>query len=140
MDPLTVPGTLDHLSQIREFVRAAASQAGIDQAAAYRLQLAVDEIATNAATHGYLEHNTSGPITLTAELTPEALTITMFDLAPPFDPRQLGAPRHVGKPVQEWHIGGLGVYLTAEFVDRFDYAYERGGNCNKFVVFRNDQD
>ncbi len=53
MDAVTFPGTLDALSPIRDYVKAAAEAAGLDHSAAYNLVLAVDEIATNVIVHGY---------------------------------------------------------------------------------------
>ena len=53
MEPLILPGTLDSLSKIGAYVLEAASQAGLERKIAYRLRLAVDEIATNSIVHGY---------------------------------------------------------------------------------------
>jgi len=55
MDSMVVPGVLDSLSAIGRYVLGAAWAAGLDKRAAYRLRLAVDEIATNAVLHGYQE-------------------------------------------------------------------------------------
>ncbi|MGA9380780.1 MAG: ATP-binding protein, partial [Phormidium sp.] len=53
MEQLTVPGTLDSLSKISDYVLSAASAAGLDKKASYKLRLAVDEIATNVIVYGY---------------------------------------------------------------------------------------
>ena len=52
MDGLTVGATLESLSAIGAFIRDAAAEAGLDSRAAYRLRLAVDEMATNIIVHG----------------------------------------------------------------------------------------
>ena len=62
MEDLSVPGTLDSLAVIREYVKAAADEAGLDGRRAYRLQLAVDEIATNIVNHGYSEAGITGSV------------------------------------------------------------------------------
>jgi anti-sigma regulatory factor (Ser/Thr protein kinase) len=52
MKPVTVPATLDALQSVRRYVLDAAQRAGLDASRAYRLRLAVDEVATNIITHG----------------------------------------------------------------------------------------
>jgi serine/threonine-protein kinase RsbW len=49
----SLPAVLDSLGEIRRYVKEAAERAGIDEARAYQLQLAVDEIATNIILYGY---------------------------------------------------------------------------------------
>ena len=136
MQPLKVPGNLDSLSAIGQFVNAAASQAGLDKKTAYRLRLAVDEIATNIIVHGYDEAGLTGEIWALSEISDAALTIILEDSSPPFDPRNLGRPEHIDRPVEERPIGGLGIYLTIENVDKFDYEYVNNRNRNIFVVNR----
>ena len=134
--PLTVPGTLDSLSLIRDTVRAAAAQAGLDRKRSYRLELAVDEIATNIVNHGYQEAGRTGDVVTRATIDEKALTITLEDTAVPFDPRRLRRPEQIDLPLAERPIGGLGVFLAIENVDEFRYEYVDGHNRNTFVVKR----
>jgi anti-sigma regulatory factor (Ser/Thr protein kinase) len=136
MEPLTVPGTLDSLSTIGQYVNAAALAAGLDKKVSYRLRLAVDEVATNSIIHGYEESGLTGNLVVSSEITPETLTITLEDTAPPFDLRSLGRPGHIDKPAEERPIGGLGVYLTIANVDKFNYEYVNQRNRNIFTVKR----
>ena len=87
MEPLTVPGTLDALATIGKYVLAAAAVAGLDNKAAYRLRLAVDEIATNIIAYGYQPMGQDGVIDVRADIDEQTLTITLEDTAPAFDPR-----------------------------------------------------
>ena len=64
MQTLTLPGTLESLKPIREQVMAAAEEAGLENKAANRLILAVDEIATNVIMHAYEEAGRDGDIGL----------------------------------------------------------------------------
>ena len=66
MKPITVPGTLASLSLIRDYARAAAAEAGLDKKRTYRLELAVDEIATNIVNHGYQEAGLTGDVVVRA--------------------------------------------------------------------------
>ena len=137
MEPLTVPGILDSLSAIGQYVNAAALAAGLDKKVSYRLRLAVDEIATNSIIHGYEESGLTGDVVVYSEILPDTLTIIVEDTAPPFDLRTLAErPDHIDKPVEDRPIGGLGVYLTIQNVDKFDYEYVNNRNRNIFIVNR----
>lgn len=81
MQPLTVPGTLDSLKAIANYVLAAAAAAGLDKKASYHLHLAADEIATNIITYGYQEAGRSGAVDLRAELDENTLTVILEDRA-----------------------------------------------------------
>lgn len=101
----------------------------------YRLRLAVDEIATNIIVHGYEESNLEGNITIIASIDEKCLTITLEDTGPVYDPATRPDPENLHQPMEERSIGGLGVYLAFQGVDRF--TYERVGNCNRNIFVMN---
>jgi len=136
MEPLTVPGTLDSLDEIARYVIAAAAEAGLERKAAYRLRLAVDEIATNIVTYGYERSGLSGSVKVSADLDAETLTVKLEDQAIPYNPLETPSPDDLDAPLEERDLGGLGVYLTIQGVDRFDYEWRDGSNCNIFVMRR----
>jgi serine/threonine-protein kinase RsbW len=131
MDSLTVPGTLDSLGAIGEYVEDAAAVAGLDRKSAYNLRLAVDEVATNTIIHGYQEAGTSGDLTVQAEVTDDAVAITIEDTAAAYDPRGAELPDddELSGPLQDRPVGGLGLFLAFTVVDEFDY--ERVGDRNR---------
>jgi anti-sigma regulatory factor (Ser/Thr protein kinase) len=138
MQSLTVPGKLESLGAIAEFVQSAASQAGLSKKTAYNLRLAVDEIATNVVVHGYQEAQMEGEVTVTADVDDQRLTIALEDTAGPFDPTDSRTPAQeaLERPLEERPVGGLGVYLALSSVDEF--VYERVGerNRNIFIMRR----
>ena len=129
-----VPGTLDSLGPIREFVKTAAVEAGLDSKRTYRLQLAVDEISSNIVIHGYEEHGLTGDVEVRADIGPESLTITLIDSAVAYNPLNRPQPDDLDAPLENRMIGGLGVYLAVQNVDEFLYRYVDGCNHNIFVV------
>jgi serine/threonine-protein kinase RsbW len=136
METVSVPGTLESLTVIREYIKAAAEEAGLDVRRIYRLQLAVDEIATNIINHGYRESGRSGDVRMCAEIDHDSLTITLEDTAVPFDPRRMKRPEQIDLPLAERPIGGLGVFLAMESVDEFRHEYVDNMNRNVFVMRR----
>jgi serine/threonine-protein kinase RsbW len=136
MDPLTLPATLESLDPLVQYVLSAATAAGLDRKAAYRLRLAVDEIATNIITHGYAEADLAGDVVVQASVGDEQLVITLEDWAPAFDPRLQEDPDHIDKPSHERPIGGLGVFLALKSADGFDYEYRDHKNRNILTMKR----
>ncbi|MDX1978004.1 MAG: anti-sigma regulatory factor [Pseudanabaenaceae cyanobacterium bins.68] len=134
MEPLVVSGKLDSLSAIAQYVLAAASAAGLDKKAGYKLRLAIDEVATNIVMHGYDEAGLEGDITIKAEISPQRLTISLEDRAIPYDPTCHQEPDCLDLPLQERQIGGLGVFLALDGVDQFDYEFIGGCNRNIFTI------
>jgi anti-sigma regulatory factor (Ser/Thr protein kinase) len=136
MKTLTVSGTLDSLGEIAKYVMQAAEAASLDKKSAYKLRLAVDEIATNIIIHGYEEAGLTGKIDLSAEIDDSTLTICIEDTGAKYDPNRtlVVKEKELTKPLAERPIGGLGVYLAIQGVDK--YLYERIGNRNRniFVV------
>ena len=136
MDPISVPGTLDALSPIRNYVKAVAEEAGLERAAVYNLILAVDEIATNVVEHGYQEAGRSGDISVGATSGDNTLEIRLADTGKSFDPT--AQPEYsaiqLSKPLEEYPIGGLGIMLAKHGVDELRYEATENGNICRFIV------
>ncbi|WP_291993007.1 anti-sigma regulatory factor [Candidatus Accumulibacter sp. ACC003] len=132
----SIPANLAALSSIRQLVTQACQEAGLSEAASYRLTLAVDEIATNIITHGYQEHGATGDIAITIERTDHHLTVILEDTGVAYDPREQGMPTadDLDKPLSDREIGGLGVFLALQGVDRFDYQRRNAVNRNTLEV------
>jgi anti-sigma regulatory factor (Ser/Thr protein kinase) len=139
MPILTLPGELDSLGPIGDFVVAEAARAGLDRKAAYHLRLAVDELATNVVVHGYGESGLTGPIVVESRLSDESLAIVLEDDGPADDPRQRDQEQlesQFSTPLEERSIGGLGVYLALRLMDEFHYERVGQRNRSTLVVHR----
>ena len=136
MEKHSLPAVLDSLAEIRRCVKEAADSAGIEEARAYQLQLAVDEIATNIISYGYKDVGASAVISISGEMRDGVLVIMLEDRAQAFDPRTMQMPEaeDLAKPLEERTIGGLGIFLATQGVDRFDYRREGDRNLTIFAV------
>lgn len=134
LEPLTVHGIPDNLSRLMDYVAWAAAAGGLDEAATYRLSLAVDEIATNVVLHGYADYNQEGDLTVWAEGDEAQLRICLEDTGHPFDPRQVPRPDDLDRPLEERRDGGLGIFLALWGVDGFTYHRVGGKNRSVFVM------
>jgi serine phosphatase RsbU (regulator of sigma subunit)/anti-sigma regulatory factor (Ser/Thr protein kinase) len=136
VDALTLPGNLDALSPIRDYVKAAANSAGLDHTATYNLLLAVDEIATNVVMHGYEEAGLQGDISIVAKNEDNRLVIELLDHGKSYDPNLHKAPDDEGlcKELSDRPIGGLGIMLARDGVDDLQYQSTEWGNVHRFIV------
>jgi anti-sigma regulatory factor (Ser/Thr protein kinase) len=134
LEPLTLPGRADYLSQLMDYVTWAAAACGLPEAAAYRLSLAVDEIATNVVIHGYEDAGRSGDLTVWAETAADRLIICLEDTGEPFDPRQVPQPADLDRPLEERRDGGLGIFLALWGVDGFSYERRGDKNRSEFIM------
>ncbi len=138
MEPLTVSATLDSLDEIAQYVMQAAGAAELPKKSAYKLRLAVDEIATNIITYGYKDADADATIHLQASLDESTLMICVEDLSTPFNPLQQVPFEEstVQAPIADRPIGGLGIFLAVDGVDEFNYERVGDRNRNTFVVRR----
>jgi len=135
MKPLTVPGTLKSIRAVGRYVLDVAAEAGLESQAAYRLRLAVDEIATNAVLHGYQRAGTEGELVVSAVCDKAKLTIILEDSSPPFDPRDVPPPADLEWRPPDRPAGGLGVLLALRGVDEFEHRWVNECNHNMFVQY-----
>lgn len=123
---LRLNAKLSDLEEIRNFVEKHAQRLSVDPSAIYDILLSVTEMVTNIIVHGYRGESGSVEIEITQQ--EDALVVFLRDQAPPFDPTQVPTP-DITLPLEQRPVGGLGVYLTREFMDRMSYRQgPQGGN------------
>lgn len=126
MESITVPATLESLARISDFISDATTRVGLDDHAAWQVQLAVDEAATNIIQHGYSPDQV-GDIDLSWRVDGVQFAITLCDRGRRFNPADVPAP-DISSPLEERQPGGLGIYLMGRLMDsvRFEYDQQRG--------------
>lgn len=128
-------GDLGSLEKLRAFVKTTANEANISESENYKLVLAVDEVASNIVLYGYERSGTTGTIEVICRTEKDYFLVRLEDTAPAFNPLQVETPDSLDEDIEDRPIGGLGIYL-AHGIDKFDYEYKNGKNCNIFVVNR----
>ncbi|WP_328297600.1 anti-sigma regulatory factor [Streptomyces sp. NBC_00435] len=135
---LEVPATLGALGDIAALVLRLAGKAGLDRGAAYRIRLAVDELATNIVMHGY--RGGDGRITVRGRSGPGRVRISLEDRAPAFDPVGGRLPPDPDIAPERRRIGGLGIHLALTSVDEFAYVHRDGRNISTLTVMAEGTD
>jgi anti-sigma regulatory factor (Ser/Thr protein kinase) len=128
--------SVDSLEPIRDFISEKAISAGLNKKKNYGLNLAIDEIATNIIRYGYPAVNINdGKITVIISVENNQLKVVLEDTALAFDPMKhlLPTDDDINKPLEERPIGGLGIMLARQNVDKYEYEFIDGKNRNIFI-------
>ena len=123
---LKVPGRFDRLEQISKFVEQAGREAGLDDTAVCRCQLAVDEACTNIIEHAY-QGEGHGDIDIRCQPDSGELIITIVDQGQPFDPASVPEPK-LNTSLEDTQVGGLGIYFMRQVMDAVEFSYTEHGN------------
>jgi len=127
---LTVPGRLEDLATICEFVGQAAKQAGASKRAVFDIQLAVDEACTNIIEHAY--SGSGGEICLRCECNGDDFEVVIRDHGRPFDPAAVPEP-NVKAELAERCEGGLGIYFIRCLMDEVRFRFDPQSNELRMV-------
>ncbi len=123
---LHIPGRFDCLEQISKFIEQAGLEAGLDETAVCRCQLAVDEACTNIIEHAYKGEG-HGNIDIRCEPAAGELTIIIEDQGKRFDPNSVPEPQ-LNTDLENIQVGGLGLYFMRQVMDAVEFSYQDGSN------------
>ena len=90
------------------------------------LNVALDELLANTLAYGMTGRDACS-LTVEMELDQERVTVILTDDGPPFDPFERDAP-DTTLSVEERPIGGLGIHLVRQLMDKVNYQRREGHN------------
>jgi len=122
---------MDNIGELRDFVEAAAVQAGLDHEYAFAFKLAVEEVCMNIIQYGY-EGREPGLINLAFESNKNKATLTIQDDGIHFSPEMVDKP-DIESDLEDRQIGGLGIYFVNELMDHVTYNKDEN-NENVLVL------
>jgi anti-sigma regulatory factor (Ser/Thr protein kinase) len=99
---------------------------GISHAVSQSLILALDELLSNIIYYAYRDDR-EHDIQIRVTLTESDVTATIMDDGIPFDPFQRQEP-DTTTDLAAREIGGLGIHLVRQIIDRVDYERRDGKN------------
>jgi len=124
------------LPALTQFLNEFWSAAELPPALVSPFELALEELFVNVAMHG----STAGSapwVEVSLDLADDAVTMTVEDDGPPFDPLSLPAP-NVAASLSERPVGGLGIYLVRQMMDAVTYS--RVGTRNQLRMTKHFAD
>jgi serine/threonine-protein kinase RsbW len=132
---LTVPGVVDAVPRVRRWLGHVLTGWRLSEPDTADLALAVTEVCTNIARHGYRE--IAGDIEVQLARSRGAVHVTILDQAPPFVPATAVVPA-VDPPVLPEALaeGGYGLALVRSVVDELRVEPRAGGGNRTVLVKR----
>jgi serine/threonine-protein kinase RsbW len=97
-----------------------------------RFSLSLDEVLTNIMTHG-IGDGGDKEIAVRIEIGGGFLSAVVSDGGEPFDPLSLPEP-DIHAPIEQRKVGGLGIHLLRQLMDRVDYRRTAGRNELSFGI------
>ncbi|MBS0396302.1 MAG: ATP-binding protein [Proteobacteria bacterium] len=116
----SVSGEAAQLPTLSGFLRAFWSEAGLPAEGAWPFELALEEAFMNVVLHGSPGDRVAA-VDVVLALDGDALTLTLSDDGPPFDPLGIPSP-DTDAPLEARRPGGLGVHLVRRLMDQVGYA------------------
>src|SRR5262245_40535345 len=118
---IVIPGVLEKIPEVCNFVVEEAEAAGLDERAVYHCQMAVDEWCTNVVEYGCLAEG-DYHIRVTCSVQRDQFIITVADDGMCFDPTSL-ADIDPTTPLEDREPGGLGWFFIRKLMDQVSYEY-----------------
>ena len=123
---LSVTNDLREIAAVADRIDEFCSTHGMLPATAYAVNLSIDELLTNTISYGY-EDSEEHCIDLAIRLNGDILVIEISDDGIEFEPDSAKEP-DTEASINDRPIGGLGIFLTRQMMDGFDYRRDEGRN------------
>lgn len=122
-----VSNSMAELDTLAAAVEGFTASFRLSPAVANALQLAIEELFTNAVSYGYAEGQ-CGSLHLSLDVREGWIEVELQDDARPFNPLVEGPEVNPEASLEERGIGGLGIHLTRKLFD--ELSYERRDDRN----------
>ena len=129
---ITLPNDIATISQLSEFVETVCEEKGLDMALTMNLNLALEEAVVNVMSYAYPD--SQGDVKVDIKIDDQKVVSILTDSGIPFDPTQKGDV-DTTLPAEERPIGGLGIHLVKQIMDKVSYQYV--GNQNILTLEKN---
>ena len=131
---LDLGGDRAELGRINAAVEGLAEKHGWPADISYQVVLVLEELQMNIWYHAYPKGKTPHS-TILIRVEPKTLTIEMKDQGVPFNPLEETSAPDLDASLEDRQIGGLGVHLVKNFMDKMDY--KRVDDSNHLTLVKN---
>jgi len=123
-----IKGGRAEIGAVNDALERAAMAGDVPEPAMRAMQVALDELLTNAIMHGSVSLN--DPMQVDLIIGQSVLRAVIVHAGPAFDPTQVEAP-DLDTALPDREIGGLGIHLVRSMMDEFSYEHADGRNVLK---------
>lgn len=131
MKTIKIKSDLAELDKIRSFLKESVEGLKISDKDYFKIELSLLEICVNVISYAYPQNG--GELLLKAWKHEDKMFIEIRDEGIPFDPTKLEKP-DIQKIISSEKKGGLGIFLSRELMDGFDY--KRENNQNVLTIYK----
>ncbi|MCL2758940.1 MAG: SpoIIE family protein phosphatase [Treponema sp.] len=129
MKKITVEASANNLQKVMEFIKSELVDYNFPFGLRHEIEIAVEEVFTNIA---YYAYGKEGGKTTVAISNNDKTVIMFEDTGRPFNPLEQPPP-DLEKPLTDREIGGLGVYMIRNMMDKVEYSRISGKNILKIT-------
>jgi len=128
MDELNVSlaNRLDEVSRLATLLEAYGAEHGLSPELVYAFDLSLDEVLTNVISYAF-EDAREHTIDVRFRIHDAQLEVEVRDPGRPFNPLDVPPP-NLDAPIDERPIGGLGLHIVRQMMDRLEYRRVDGRN------------
>ena len=127
MEQLRIPANIEQLGAVMEFVDEVLERGDCPLEIRTLVDVAVEEIFVNIASYAYTSDEGVAELNAGFEGEPRRVVITFKDSGVPYDPLENPDP-DISLSAEERSVGGLGIFLVKQIMDKVGYRYENGQN------------
>jgi len=132
---MTIKNHLSEIGQVKKRFNTFSEQYGISTPIRRKMNMVFDEMLNNIITHAYHDED-EHEIEIRVELSENRLTVSIADDGIPFNPIGVEAP-DTELSLEERKIGGLGIHLVRNLMDKVSYQRRIDKNIVTFVKHLN---
>jgi len=121
-----IENQIGELSSLAEQIDDLAKQWELTPALAMNINLVIEEAVSNIIFYAFADNN-NHEISISVSITNNRLTIKITDNGNSFNPL-LQQPPDITLPAQERNVGGLGIFLISQIMDKMHYTRQNNQN------------
>lgn len=130
---LTLPNSIETIPLLNEFIDGVVEELGLDMSLGMSLNLALEEAVVNVMDYAY-PAGVQGEVSIKLWATDALLKFSITDSGIPFDPTKT-KDADTTLSAEERPIGGLGIFLVKQLMDKI--SYERANGKNVLTLQKN---
>ena len=129
MKKIQTKADMDNFDTLLGFIDTCNECTGFEKKMVYKIRLACEEIIVNVIKYAYPK--SKGDLAIECDVHHgKSITITFIDQGIPFNPLEKEEP-DIDAPAHEREIGGLGIFIVKQIMDKIEYKRENGKNFFK---------
>ena len=130
---ITLTNDVQEVPRLNAFVDEVCEEHGCDIETTMRMNLAIEEAVVNVIDYAY-PPDTVGSVDIKVTTDDNHMEFVISDSGTPFDPTKK-EDVDISLPVEERRIGGLGIHLVKQLMDKI--SYERKDGRNVLTLIKN---